>query len=76
MKTYLLCDMVPSHHIKEIDQQLRKVNSKIQKNFIIDNQPHLLKNILFLALGQGTFRVKKEHINNIDFNNEFTICIK
>jgi hypothetical protein len=63
--------MVKPQHIKEIDKQLRIHNSKVDEQFI-DNQEHALFNILYLACSQRNYGVKHDMIANIK-TSEFSL---
>ncbi len=68
---YKKYSMVKAKHIKEIDKQLKNFKSKVREN-LLDGQEHCLKNILYLACHNTSYKVKIEDINSI-YTNEFKI---
>lgn len=64
MKIYNKHSMVSSKHIREIEKQLKKLGSKVDEQFM-DGKEHTLENVLFYALGTGTYGVTVDSINAI-----------
>ena len=64
--------MIDPNHIKDIHQQLLNIGSKVPDSCLDDN-PHVLRNILRLACGGGTYKVSdSKAIENIK-TNQFNI---
>jgi len=72
IEIYTNQSMVKPEHIKEIDNQLKNMGSKVPKELVEDKKEHSLANILQLACGAGSFSVKSEKINSIK-TNEFEL---
>jgi len=73
MKIYTTNGMVESRHIKEIDNQLRILGSKVDEKYL-DGEDYALALVLYLACGKGSFGLSIEDINNIegdDFKIEY-----
>ncbi|MEJ2498877.1 MAG: hypothetical protein P8Y49_05745 [Sulfurovaceae bacterium] len=72
MKNYRETEMVSPEHIQEIDKQLQKLGSKVEKD-CLDGKEHVLARVLHLACGGGTFGISSlDIINNIG-NDDFSI---
>ncbi|WP_286719084.1 hypothetical protein [Thalassolituus sp. UBA2009] len=72
MTIYTEISMVKPEHIREIDTQLKALDSKVQES-CLDGQEHSLANVLYLACGGGSFGVSSlEQLNGIG-NDHFSI---
>ena len=71
MSTYTNSSMVKKDHVKIIAEELRKLGSKVPSNLDLEKD-HSLANILYLAAGNGTYKLSREQINQIT-NDEFSI---
>jgi len=63
--------MVKKEHVKIITSKLKALGSDVPKDLSID-ETHALANILYLATGNGTYKLPIEQINKIE-GNDFTI---
>lgn len=64
MITYKFGDMVTAEHIIEINKLLEQIGSKVSDRFMNDDK-HILANVLSLACGDGTYSISIEEINSI-----------
>lgn len=63
--------MVNKEHVKIITRKLRALGSDVSKGLSID-EAHALANVLYLATGNGTYKLPIEEINKIE-GSDFTI---
>jgi len=68
---YTRNSMVKKEHVKIITSKLKALGSDVPKDLSID-ETHALANILYLATGNGTYKLPIEQINKIE-GNDFTI---
>jgi hypothetical protein len=74
MEVYTNTSMVKQRHIDEIESQLKNLKSALPKNFD-KAKDRALSNILFLATGNGKYRISIESVNKIS-SDEFKIIWK
>tara|TARA_R110000824_G_scaffold31699_3_gene102809 strand:- start:1105 stop:1305 length:201 start_codon:yes stop_codon:yes gene_type:complete len=56
--------MVKKEHVKIVTSKLKSLGSDVPKDISID-KAHALANILYLATGNGTYKLSIEQINQI-----------
>lgn len=64
MITYKFGDMVTAEHIIEINKLLEQIGSKVSDRFMNDDK-HILANVLSLACSDSTYGISVEKINSI-----------
>jgi hypothetical protein len=68
---YTRNSMVKKEHVKIITRKLRALGSDVPKDLSID-EAHALTNMLYLATGNGAYKLPIEQINKIE-GSDFTI---
>lgn len=63
--------MVKKEYVKIIDQELKKMGSKVPKNIDLEKE-HCLASLLYLAAGDGSYRLTLDQIAKIK-TDEFSI---
>lgn len=71
MTTYTNNAMVKKEHVKIISEELSNIGSRMPQD-LDPEKDHCLKNILYLATGNGTYGLSTDQINQIG-NDEFSI---
>ena len=71
MTIYTRNSMIKKEHVKIIASKLRDLGSDVPKDLSID-EAHALANMLYLATGNGTYKLPIEQINKIE-GSDFTI---
>lgn len=74
MATYNRNSMVKKEHGKIIAQELINLGSKVPNDIDLDKE-HCLANLLYLAAGDGSYKLTSDQINQIK-SNEFSISWK
>lgn len=71
MITYNRNSMVKKEHVKIIAEILINLGSKVPNDLDLEKE-HCLANLLYLASGDGSYKLSSDQINQIK-NDEFSI---
>lgn len=71
MRTYISSSMVKVEHAKIIKEKLKDLKSEVPQDLDLEIE-HCLANLLYLAAGDGSYKLTSDQINQIK-GDEFSI---